>query len=71
MLPMCITTAGAAPSGVEIETKMVSGKNKHTGDKELLHTKASYAQLLKSIFSKEDWKTYCEFFPLLREYWED
>lgn len=47
------------------------GPDKHTGDKELLHTKASYAKLLKSIFSKEDWKTYCEFFPLLKEYWED
>lgn len=45
------------------------GPDKHTGDKELLHTKYTYTKLLKSIFSAEDWEQVKEFFPLLKEYW--
>lgn len=44
--------------------------DKDTGDKELLHTKASYAKLLRRIFSPEDWQEVKIWFPLLREYWE-
>lgn len=47
-----------------------SGPDKHTGDKELLHTKASFAKRLRSIFSPEDWKKWRAMFPLLRDYWE-
>lgn len=43
--------------------------DKDSGDKELLHTKATYAKLLKTIFSKEDWEEVKIFFPLLKEYW--
>lgn len=46
------------------------GPDKHTGDKEILHTKKSYAMLLRSIFSPEDWKKARVMFPLLRDYWE-
>ena len=44
--------------------------DKGTGDKEILHTKASYAKLLRRIFSPEDWETVKIWFPLLKEYWE-
>lgn len=47
------------------------GPDKETGDKEILHTKKSYAQLLRSIFSPEDWKMVRTLFPLLRQYWGD
>lgn len=47
------------------------GPNKHTGDKEILHTKKSYADLLRSIFSPADWKKARVMFPLLRAYWEE
>lgn len=43
--------------------------DKDSGDKELLHTKSTYAKVLKSIFSPEDWEQVKIFFPLLREYW--
>lgn len=43
--------------------------DKDSGDKEILHTKATYAALLKSIFSKEDWEAVRFMFPLLRDYW--
>lgn len=46
------------------------GPDKDTGDKEIAHTKATYAQRLRSIFSPEDWQTAREWFPLLRDYWE-
>ena len=46
------------------------GPDKHTGDKELLHTKAMYATLMRSIFSEEDWKQARFMFPLLKDYWE-
>lgn len=44
------------------------GPDKQTGDKELLHTKACYAQLLRSVFG-ESWPQVREWFPFLREYW--
>lgn len=44
--------------------------DKDKGDKELLHTKHSYAKRLRSIFSPEDWQTAREWFPLLQRYWE-
>lgn len=44
--------------------------DKHSGDKEITHTKATYAALLRSIFSKEDWEKVRIMFPLLRDYWE-
>lgn len=47
-----------------------AGPNKHTGDKELLHTKATYAKLMRRIFSKEDWQKVRVMFQLLKEYWE-
>ena len=46
------------------------GPDKHTGDKQLLHTKSTYAKLLRRIFSKEDWEQVRVMFPLLQEYWE-
>jgi hypothetical protein len=46
------------------------GPDKHTGDKQILHTKAEYASLMRRIFSKEDWKKYRTMFILLQEYWE-
>ena len=46
------------------------GPDKHTGDKELLHTKATYAKLMRRIFSVEDWLVARVMFPLLRDYWE-
>lgn len=47
-----------------------SGPDKHTGDKELLHTKSTYAKLMRRIFSKEDWQKARVMFQLLKEYWE-
>lgn len=47
------------------------GPDKHTGDKEILHTKKSYAHLLRDIFSPADWEKVRTLFPLLRPYWED
>ena len=44
--------------------------DKDTGDKEILHTKATYAALMRSIFSPEDWKKARVMFPLLQDYWE-
>lgn len=44
--------------------------DKDSGDKEILHTKASYAKLLRRIFKPEDWDDVKIWFPLLREYWE-
>lgn len=47
------------------------GPDKHTGDKEILHTKKEYAHLLRDIFSPADWEKVRTLFPLLRPYWED
>lgn len=47
------------------------GPDKHTGDKQLLHTKSSYAKLMRRIFSKEDWKKARVMFQMLRDYWEE
>lgn len=44
--------------------------DKETGDKEILHTKATYAKLLRRIFKPEDWQEVKIWFPLLKEYWE-
>ncbi len=46
------------------------GPDKYTGDKELLHTKASYAKLLKRIFGAESWQKVKTWFQLLYQYWE-
>lgn len=46
------------------------GPDKHTGDKQLLHTKAKYAELMRSIFSKEDWEQARVMFQMLKDYWE-
>jgi hypothetical protein len=46
------------------------GPDKETGDKELAHTKATYAKRLRSIFSPEDWQKCRIWFPFLRDYWE-
>jgi hypothetical protein len=43
--------------------------DKDTGDKEILHTKATYAKLLRRIFKPEDWEQVKIWFPLLKEYW--
>lgn len=45
--------------------------DKNSGDRQILHTKATYAKLLRSIFSQGDWLKAREMFPLLRDYWED
>lgn len=45
------------------------GPDKHTGDKELLHTKAEYAEMLRGIFG-ESWPDVREWFPFVRDYWE-
>lgn len=44
--------------------------DKDSGDKQILHTKASYAKLMRSIFSPEDWQEVKVMFPLLHDYWE-
>lgn len=44
--------------------------DQQSGDKEILHTKATYAALLRSIFSPEDWEKARVMFPLLKDYWE-
>ena len=46
------------------------GPDKRTGDKQLLHTKSTYARLMRRIFSKEDWEVLRVMFPLLKDYWE-
>lgn len=47
------------------------GPDKHTGDKQILHTKATYAKMMRRIFSKEDWMRVRVMFQLLKDYWED
>ena len=46
------------------------GPDKHTGDKNILYTKATYAKLMRRIFSKDDWEKYRVMLPLLKDYWE-
>ena len=46
------------------------GPDKRTGDKQLLHTKSTYAKLMRRIFSKEDWEVVRVFFQLLKDFWE-
>ena len=47
------------------------GPDKDTGDKQILHTKSSYAKLLKRIFGPESWQKVKIWFQLVYEYWED
>ena len=47
------------------------GPDKETGDKQILHTKSSYAKLLKRIFGPESWQKVKIWFLLVYEYWED
>lgn len=71
---------GRAPSSLDafLENRMEIahrieedyGPDKYTGDKEILHTKKMYADLLRSVFSPEDWKRVRTLFPLLRQYWD-
>lgn len=46
------------------------GPDKDTGDKQILHTKSSYAKMLRRIFGLENWQKVKIWFPLLYEYWE-
>ena len=46
------------------------GPDKHTGDKQLLHTKSTYAKLMRRIFSAEDWKQVRVMFQFLKDFWE-
>lgn len=45
------------------------GPDKKTGDKEILHTKASYAKLLRRVFGPENWQKVKIWFPLLKDFW--
>ena len=45
------------------------GPDKHTGDKQILHTKYSYAKFLKRVFGLEAWEKVKIWFPLVKEYW--
>lgn len=45
------------------------GPDKDSGDKEILHTKAQYAALMKRIFRPGDWERVKMWFQLLRDYW--
>jgi hypothetical protein len=47
------------------------GPDKHTGDKQILHTKSSYAKLMKRIFGPESWQKVKTWFQILYEYWGD
>lgn len=47
------------------------GPTKDMGDKQILHTKSSYAKLLKRIFGPESWQKVKIWFQLVYEYWED
>ena len=44
------------------------GPDKHTGDKDILHTKSTLAAFVKRVFGKT-WEDVKIFFPLLKEYW--
>lgn len=55
-----------------IETKMKLAKElveDSQADPTLVYTKADLARRVQSVLSEEDWKTYQELFPLLRDYW--
>lgn len=47
------------------------GTDKDSGDKQMLHTKSTYAKLMRRIFSREDWLRVRVKFQFLREFWED
>lgn len=44
------------------------GPDKDTGDKTILHTKATYAAFLRRVFG-DTWDDVKIFFPMLQEYW--
>lgn len=44
--------------------------DKDSGDKQILHTKSSYAKLMRRIFGLESWQKVKIWFQLLRDYWE-
>lgn len=48
-----------------------SRKKNGNGDREFLHTKKDLAITLKKILGPENWRHYREFFPMLRDYWEE
>lgn len=43
--------------------------DKKTGDKNILHTKATYTEYLRGVFGPETWEKVKIFFQLLRDYW--
>lgn len=45
------------------------GPDKKTGDKNILHTKATYTEYLRGVFGPETWEKVKIFFQLLRDYW--
>lgn len=47
-----------------------SRKKNGDGDPEFLYTKRNLARELRQIFG-ESWKQFREFFPMLRDYWEE
>ena len=48
-----------------------SRKKGGAGDPEFLYTKRNLAVELKRIFGPDKWRHYQEFFPMLRDFWED
>lgn len=47
-----------------------SRKKNGNGDPEFLYTKRNLARELRQIFG-ESWQQFREFFPMLRDYWEE
>ena len=47
------------------------GQEKDTGDKQILHTKSSYAKLMRQIFGLDAWQKVRIWFQLLYEFWEE
>ena len=45
------------------------GADKDTGDKNMLHTKSTYAKFLKGVFGQTVWDQVKIFFIILRDYW--
>lgn len=44
------------------------GPDKHSGDKELLHTRATLAKRMREIFSPEDWEKCRNMLQLLKDF---
>lgn len=53
-----------------LETKLQIADSIVSDDKDLVYSKYDIARRLKQIFGPEGWKKYCQFFPLLKEYWD-